>query len=137
MPPRIRFLYSTMMVTLFLVASAPLFRELSRRSDIWWTPRTMLVPLTESPDRVEIYARGRPLATLLEAGQIRLAEDARTTVLTPREVGLRFNNWDRVRAERLPMLMASAAGCAVTALMFLLVVTGRLAYRGEKGGVAA
>jgi hypothetical protein len=137
MPPRIRFLYSIMMVTLFLVASAPLFREFSRRSDIWWTPRTMLVALTESADRVEIYARGRPLLTLLEAGQIQLAEDARTSVLTPREVGLRFNHWDRVRAERLPLLLVSVAACAVTALMFLLVVTGRLAYRGEKGELAA
>jgi hypothetical protein len=133
MPPRIRLLFSAMMVTLFLVAAVPLYTELSRRSDIWWTPRSMLVPLAESADRVEIYARGRLLAALLETGQIRIAEDGRTSVLTPREVGLRFNNWDRVRAERLPVLLASAAGCAVAALMFLLVVTGRLAYRGEKG----
>ena len=137
MPPRIRFLYSTMMVTFFLIAAGPLIRELSRRSDIWWTPRTMLVPLAQSGDRVEIYARGRPLTALLEAGQIRLAGDAPAGVLTPGEVGLRFNNWDRVRVERLPLLLVSAAGCACTALMFLLVVTGRLVYRGEKGEVAA
>ena len=43
----------------------------------------------------------------------------------------------RVRAERLPIVIVSAAGCAVAALMFLLVLTGRLAYRGEKGEVAA
>ena len=137
MPPRIRFLFSTMSVTLFFVAAVPLYQELSRRSDIWWTPRTMLVPLAESADRVEIYARGRPLGALLQAGQVRIAEDARTSELTPSEVGLRFNNWDRVRAERLPVLLVSAAGCGVAALMFLLVVTGRLAYRGERGEVAA
>jgi hypothetical protein len=137
MPPRIRFLFSAMMVSLFLVAAVPLFTEFSRRSDIWWTPQTMLVPLAESADRVEIFARGRPLATLLEAGQIRISADAGTSVLTPSEVGVRFNNWDRIRAERLPVLLASAAGCAVAALMFLVMVTGRLAYRGEKGEVAS
>ena len=137
MPRRIRFLFSTMSVTLFFVAAVPIYQELSRRSDIWWTPRTMLVPLAESTDRVEIYARGQPLAAVLGAGEVRVAEDARTSVLTPSEIGLRFNNWDRVRAERLPVLLVSAAGCGVAALMFLLVLTGRLAYRGEEGEVAA
>ena len=137
MPPRIRLLFSTMSVTLFLVAAVPLYTELSRRSDIWWTPPTMLVSLAESADRVEIYARGRPLAALLQAGQLQIAEGARTSALTASEVGLRFNNWDRVRAERLPALLVSAAGCGVAALMFLLVLAGRLAYRGEKGEVAA
>src|SRR2546422_1793079 len=69
MPPRIRLLYSTLTVTLFLVAAVPLYTELTQRSDIWWTPRGMLVPLAESADRVEVYARGRPLAALLEAGK--------------------------------------------------------------------
>lgn len=137
MPPRIRLLFSAMLASLFLVAAVPLFTEFARRSDIWWTPRTMLVPLAEGADRVEIYARGRPLVVLLQAGQIRILEGGRTSELAPSELGLRFNNWDRLRAERLPQLVVSAAGCTVAALMFLLVVTGRLAYRGEKGEVAA
>src|SRR5438876_10013400 len=130
MPPRIRFLYSSLSVTVFLIAAVPLYTELAQRSDIWWTPHAMAVPFTESTDRVEIYARGKPLAALLQAGQLRIAEDGGCTVLAPSEVGLRFNNWDRVRAERLPLLLVYAAVCGVTALMFLLVLTGRLAYRG-------
>ena len=137
MPPRIRFLFLTMSATLFFVAAVPLGAEFSRRGDIWWTPQTMLVPLAESADRVEIYVRGRPLAALLQTGQIRIAEDARIGALIPSEIGLRFNNWDRVRAERLPGLLVSAAGCGIAVLVFLLVLTGRLAYRGEKGHVAA
>jgi hypothetical protein len=131
MPPRIRFFFSMMSVMFFFMAAVPLYTELSRRSDIWWTPQTMLVPLAESTDRVEIYARGR----LLARGQIRVAEDAGTSVLIPSEVGLRFNNWDRVRAQRVPVVLASGAGCGMALLMFLLVVSGRLAYRGEKGDV--
>ena len=136
MPPRIRVLYSSLAVVLFFIAAVPLYRDLSRPTDIWWTPRTMLVPLTASQDRVEIYARGRPLRTLLDAGQLRIADETGSSVLAASEVGLRFNNWDRVRSERLPLLLAYSAGCGAMAMLFLLVVTGRLAYRGDKERVA-
>ena len=132
MPPRIRLVFSALSLVFFLMAAVPLYRELSRRSDIWWTPHAMAVPFTESTDRVEIYARGKPLAALLQAGQLRIAEDGGCTVLAPSEVGLRFNNWDRVRAERVPLLLVYAAVCGATAFTFLLVLTGRLAYRGER-----
>ena len=137
MPPRIRLVFSALSLVFFLMAAVPLYRELSRRSDIWWTPHAMAVPFTESTDRVEIYARGKPLAALLQAGQLRLAEDGGWTVVAPSDIGLRFNNWDRVRAERLPLLLVYAAVCGVTALMFLLALTGRLAYRGERERGAA
>jgi hypothetical protein len=133
MPPRMRFLFSTMLLALFFVAAVPLYRELSRPPDIWWTPRTMLIPLPESADRVEIYALGQPLTALLRAGQVRIAEGGSMRVLTASEIGLRFNNWNRVRAEGLPVILVSTAGCAITALMLLLTITGRLAWRGERG----
>jgi len=132
MPPRIRLVFATLSLVLFLAAAVPLYGELSRRSDIWWTPHAVLVPLAESTDRVEIYARGKPLAALLQAGQLRIAEEGGSNALATSDVGLRFNNWDRVRVERLSVLLVYAAGCGVTACMFLLVLTGRLAYRGER-----
>jgi hypothetical protein len=132
MPPRIRLVFATLNLVLFFVAAVPLYGELFRRSDIWWTPLAMLVPLAESTDRVEIYTRGKPLAALLQAGQLQIVEESRSSTLAPSDVGLRFNNWDRVRVARLPLLLVYAAGCGVTACMFLLVLTGRLAYRGER-----
>jgi hypothetical protein len=132
MPPRIRLAYATLSLVLFLTAAVPLLGEFSRRSDIWWTPHSMLVPLVESGDRVEIYARGKPLVLLLQAGQLRIEEQGASSALATGDVGLRFNNWDRVRAMRLPLLLAYAAACGVTACLFLLVLTGRLAYRGER-----
>lgn len=76
MPPRNRLVFATLSLFLFFVAAVPLYGELSRRSDIWWTPHAMLVPLAESTDRVEIYARGKPLAALLQAGQLGLWKKA-------------------------------------------------------------
>src|SRR5262249_47536891 len=101
-------------------------------ADIWWTPRTMLVPLARSQDRVEIYARGKLLPSLLETGQVRIADDTGSSTLAASEIGLRFNNWDRVRADRLPLLLACAALCGAMGVILVLVATGRLAYRGEK-----
>jgi len=136
MPPRIRLLYSSLAVVFLVIAVVPLYRELSRPRDIWWTPRAMLVPLAEGQDRVEIYARGKLLRTLLEAGQVRIGDDAGSNTLAASEIGLRFNNWDRVRAERLPMLLGSAAVCGAVGMILVLVATGRLAYRGEKDRLA-
>lgn len=133
MPPRVRLLFSTLSVAFFLIAAAPLYRELSRPRDIWWTPRPMLVPLPQGPDRVEIYVRGKPLGTLIEAGRLRLTDEGGSSVLTASEVGLRFNNWDRVRAEHLPMSLASAAAGGAMVLLFILVATGRLTYRDDEG----
>ena len=115
-----------------LFRSVPLYGALFRRGDIWWTPYVMLVPLAESTDRVEIYARGKPLTALLQGGQLRIAEEGGTTTLAASDVGLRFNNWDRVRVQRVPLLLVYAAACGVTACMFLLVLTGRLAYRRDR-----
>ena len=102
MPPRIRLFFSALSVMLFFIAAVPLYSELSRRSDIWWTPHAMIAPFAESKDRAEIYAHGS------------------------------LSRRSSASVERLPLLLVYAAGCGVTAFTFLLIVTGRLAYRGER-----
>ena len=131
MPPRMRRLYAAFCLTPFLIAALPIYRELSRRSDIWWTPFAMLVPLAESGDRVEIYVRREPLAALLQAGQLRMEDNGKSSVLGTSDIGFRFNNSDRVRGERLGLLLVCAAVCGVSALIGLLMLTGRLTYREE------
>ena len=132
MPMRTRLFFAALSLGLFFVAAAPLMRELTRRSDIWWTPYAKLVPLAQSKDRVEIYARGKALTVLLEAGQLQLAGESGSSPLVAGDIGLRFNNWERLRAERLPFLLLYAAACGFIACIFLLALTGRIAYRGEK-----
>jgi hypothetical protein len=97
----------------------------------------MALSLTDSQDRVRIYARGKPLGVLLEAKQLWIREAAGSSALDPREVGLRFNNWDRVRAARIPMLLTYSAVFGAGVVLLLLIATGRLAYRGEKEPIAA
>ena len=109
-----------------LTSSARLYGFFHQRSDMWWTPRGTLVPLAESHDRVAINVRGRELDDLVAAGQLRLfQQDSVTSVVNPADIGLRFNNWDRVRAERISALLISGvtAGAAAALLLVGLIIT--------------
>ena len=136
MPPRLRVFYSILTATLLLIPVVALYSELPRRSDIWWTPPASALSLSESKDRVQIFAEGRPLETLVEQKQVSITDGAASHVLTTQEIGLRFNNWDRVRAQRLPVLLGYAAACGAGVILLLVIATGRLAYRGEREAIA-
>ena len=136
MPLRLRLFFSGLIVVLFLIPGLALYRELSTRPDIWWTPRAMALSLAEGRDRVEIYARDQPLGALLEARQLWIRDETGSSAVAVNEIRLRFNNWDRVRGGRVPLLLTYAATCGAGALLLLLIATGRLAYRGEQGTAA-
>lgn len=133
MPPRVRMIFAAMMLALLLIPAVALYSELGKRSDIWWTPPMLMVPLADSKDRVEVYVRGKPLGSLLEAGQLRIADSTSTNTVSAGDVGFRFNNWDSVRAQRIPALLLYAAAIGALLVFFLILATGRLAYRGEQG----
>jgi hypothetical protein len=137
MPPRLRLFYSALTSVLLLIPALALYRELSTRSDIWWTPPTMALSLTESQERVQVYARDRSLGSLLDAKQLWIKDQAGSSPLGAQEIRLRFNNWERVRATRLPVLLLYAATCGGGIVLLLVIATGRLAYRGEREPVAA
>lgn len=132
MPTRIRMMFLAMTFALLLIPVVQLYSTLGRRSDIWWTPSSMLVPFSESGDRVRVHIRGKPLDALLDAGQLRLADDGSTNVVTPADVGFRFNNWDRVRAQRIPVLLVYGASIGAGLVLLLLLATDKLAYRPER-----
>jgi len=75
-----------MSLSVLLTSALPSLRELTRRTDIGWTPVTMLVPLAESGQRVEIYAHGEPLAKLIQAGQVQVLDEGRPVSLGNRLV---------------------------------------------------
>ena len=115
------FVYWLLFGGFFLVNSAyRVYSFLHERNDIWWTPLPMLVPLGASQDRVAVYVRGNELQDLVGAGRLRLVTDSGPSVLSAADIAFRFNNWDRVRAERAPVVLqyAAAAGAAAA---FLLV----------------
>jgi len=137
MPSRLRLFYSLLIGALLIIPAFTISRELFRRSDIWWTPLALASSLPGSQDRVEVYAHGKPLRDLLATQQLWLRADTVSRPLTAQDIRFRFNNSDRLRAMRLPLLLVDAASCGAGAVLLLLIATGRLAYRGERAPVAA
>ncbi len=97
----------------------------------------MAVSLAESQDRVQILVRGKPLGALVSAGQVQVTDESGAAALGAGDLRFRFNNWDRVRASRLPTLLTYAAVIGAGLVLLILIVTGRLAYRAERSPVAA
>jgi hypothetical protein len=132
MPTRLRLLLTGMTGALLVIPLATLYRELSRPADIWWTPMAMALAPAASADRIEIYVRGKPLNQLLVARQLWIGEQGAASPIGAEEIRVRFNNWDRFRAGEIPLLLSSAAACGAGFVLLLLILTGRLAYRGER-----
>ena len=137
MPPRLRLFYSGLTLGLLLIPAVALYSELARRSDIWWTPPAMASTLGDSRDRVEIYMGDKPLAARLTAQQLWIRDETGSRVVGADEIRVRFNNWERMRTGRLPLLLVCAAALGAGLVIFLVIATGRLAYRGEREPVAA
>jgi hypothetical protein len=137
MPPRLRLFYSALTVVVLLIPAFAIYGELSKRPDIWWTPRPLAISLAESRDRVEIYVRGKALGDLVDARRLSISDQGKSTPVSADEISLRFNNWDRIRAARIPLLLAYAAACGAGLAILVLIAGGRLTYRPEKDAVAA
>ncbi|MFO1265504.1 MAG: hypothetical protein U1F67_01050 [Rubrivivax sp.] len=100
----------------FLMSALQLGRFFTERSDIWWTPQALAVPLAGSADRVRVYVDDVALEDLVRAGRIRVLAASEATPIAAPDIRLRFNNRDQVRAARIPALIgaAFAAGVART-----------------------
>ena len=111
-------------VIFFATSAARLYSFLNERPDIWWTPPPLAVPLSESTERVQILVQGVELQELMKTGRLRLAPPPFAATLAPLDFSLRFNNWDKVRAERLPGMLITAftAGSAATLLLLGIVL---------------
>jgi len=126
MPNRLRVFYSVLIASLMFIPATALYRDLTTRSDIWWTPAALAVSLPDSKDRVEIYLRGQPLVGLVEHNQLSITDGGVPRVVSGQDVKLRFNNWDRIRAARLPLHLIYAAAMGGGIVLLALVATGLL-----------
>ena len=106
---------------------AQLGRTVFERSDIWWTPMNHALSLDDARDRVLIFVQGQRLEERLESGDLFPRTEAGTVAVTPSDVVLRFNNWDKIRASRLPIVAIYAAMTAVG----LALIVGCLGLGGR------
>ena len=120
-------------IVIFLIPASHLFRFFTQRSDIWWTPKALSVPLLESSDRVEIYVHSELLQEQLSAQRLQVLTNQGLVTLRGSDVTLRFNNYDRVRAEQTPVLLSAAGGAGMAAVFVFLPILGRWPPRRPAG----
>ncbi len=113
----------------FLTSCISLVRFYYVREDIWWTPMTAPLSLEQSRDKIEVYVRGVPLQNALQSGRVQFTGESGSSSVTTGEIGIRVNNRDRIKAERVPAMVASAAGAGFTGLLVLLGLIGWLPTR--------
>jgi hypothetical protein len=108
----------------FLMSALQLVRFFNQPSDIWWTPEALALPLADGADRVKVYVGRTELGELADAGRVHLVADSGATPVARAEIRLRINNRDRVRAERLPMLLVHAVTLGASGVVFLSGLLG-------------
>ena len=113
----------------FLTAALHIVRHLTQASEIWWTPKALSFSLNNVADRVEVYVRGERLEEQIRSGRLQLIGVAGPTIVAAADIRFRFNNWDRVRAQEIPALLASAAFLGASGVGLLLGIAGWLSGR--------
>ena len=108
----------------FLKSALQLVRFFNQRADIWWTPKALGLPLADASDRVELYVRDVALLEHVKAGRVQLLTDTGARPVMQSDIRLRFNNWDRIRAERIPSLLGVGMTLGASGVFFLFGVLG-------------
>ena len=108
----------------FLMSALQLVRFFNQRADIWWTPKPLALALADASDRVEVYVRDVALLEHVKAGRVQVLTDTGARPVMESDIRLRLNNWDHVRAERIPSLLGIGTALGASAVFFLFGVLG-------------
>ncbi len=119
-----RTLLLTLAGVVLLISSLHIAGHVAQASDQWWTPTQLSPSLPDVADRVEVYVRGVRLDEHVKAGRLQLADGTGPATIAASEIRFRFNNWDRVRAQAIPWLLASGAGVGASCAVLLYVLAG-------------
>ncbi|MBN1493466.1 MAG: hypothetical protein JW938_04900 [Candidatus Omnitrophica bacterium] len=103
----------------FLIGN--LFSAYKGKTDIWWTPKTMMLSLERAKERVEVYVGGTLLSEQARKGMVTVSDESggQYTVYE-KNIGVRVNNWDGQKAALLERALLNAFG-AGAGLSLLLV----------------
>jgi hypothetical protein len=108
----------------FLMSALQVVRFFNQPADIWWTPKALGLPLADASDRVEVYVRDVALQEHVKAGRVQLLTDTGATPVTESDMRVRFNNWDRIRAQRISSLLSAGIGLGASGVFFMFGVLG-------------
>lgn len=105
-------------------------RAMLGRKDIWWTPKTMALPLEQTRQKFELFVNDELLQNRIKQGTLLVInQEGKTSPVVSDYVKVRVNNWDKTRASFLHTTIFTALLLGIS-LMSLIV--GVIQYFGNK-----
>ncbi|MBN2103571.1 hypothetical protein JW835_05965 [bacterium] len=78
------------------------FRAVRGRNDIWWTPKSMALPLDKTRQNFEIFLNDETLQDHLARGSLQVTNpEGETRRIVSDDVTARLNNWYKTKASLL------------------------------------
>jgi hypothetical protein len=85
-----------------------------------WTPAAFSPPLAQVSDRVEIFVFGEPILKVVEGQNLVIKRKGAETPVTAGDLVASVNNFDRVRFEKVQVMLGLAAVAGGAFVLFLV-----------------
>ena len=103
------------------------------RSDIWWTPMELALPLPAAGKNFELYIGGELMQRQVERGALAVQDkNGALRPVAPAEIKVRLNNWQKIRAERLHGAVFAALSLGISTTCLVMGIVGHVQGRKEK-----
>ncbi|MEW6076435.1 MAG: hypothetical protein AB1724_01340 [Thermodesulfobacteriota bacterium] len=103
---------------MFLIGSSfvsDLYQAYRGDNSIWWTHNDMRLPLEETKNNAEVYISGKLLQKHIADGTLTgLDAGGKPYPIASRDVTVRLNNWDKIRASILARTAFTGFGLGVS-----------------------
>lgn len=97
---------------------------------IWWTPAQLSLTVEETGDRFQMTIGGKALPKHLADGSLFAVDpNGNSYRVVSKDVGVRMNNWDRVKGTLLTQALAASFGFGVS---LTLLIVGLAYWLKEK-----
>ena len=119
-------------IIMLAVSISYLLEVMLQPDNIWWTPASMELTLDETKDRVEVYVDGRIIQDVVKDQHLWVAKGQKIQPVKVEDVGIRLNNWSRVRAQQVPRVIYLSVIFALGVVFLIagvLMAMGRLSFR--------
>lgn len=99
--------------------------------NIWWTPRSMMLQPKEAMNKVRIFINEKPISQQLVDGIFIEVTEKDTTHMKrihSEDIGLRLNNYYRVRSKQIPKVIISTVMVTVGVLFLVFGILVKIGY---------
>lgn len=97
------------------------YRAFWGENRIWWTPQALRLPIEETRNHFELYIAGESLRKHLSEGTLfSVDEKGEQYRIVSKDISVRLNNWDKVKASILTNTTMSGFGFGVAITLLVI-----------------